>query len=70
MRSDDESETQPVSRMVYEGIAGYSQLAVLSYGTILLLFETGRFDLRESLTLVCVDLDWLTYGEDTLSVRQ
>jgi hypothetical protein len=56
--------------MVYEGIARYSQLAVLSDGTILLLFEPGRFDLRESLTLVCVDLDWLTYGEDTLSVRQ
>jgi hypothetical protein len=47
---------------VYDGAAGYSQLGVLSDGTILVLFETGRFDLRESITLARVDPDWLTQG--------
>jgi len=67
--SYDEGETWPVSRTVYEGAAGYSQLAVLSDGTILALFESGRFDLRESITLVRLDLNWLTYEKDTLSPR-
>jgi len=58
--SYDEGETWPVSRLVYDGAAGYSQLAVLSDGTILVLFETGRFDLREAITLARVDLGWLT----------
>ena len=65
--SYDEGETWPISRRVYEGAAGYSQLAVLSDGTILVLFEAGRYDLRESLTLVHVDIDWLTRGIDTLA---
>jgi sialidase-1 len=42
--------------------AGYSQIGVLSDGTILVLFETGRFDLRESITMARVDLDWLEGG--------
>jgi sialidase-1 len=58
--SYDEGETWPVSRLVYEGAAGYSQLAVLSDGSILVLFEAGRYDLRESITLARVSLDWLT----------
>lgn len=61
--SYDGGETWPVSRLVYEGAAGYSQLAVLSDGTILVLFEAGRYDLRESLTLARVDLGWLTQGQ-------
>jgi sialidase-1 len=62
--SYDEGETWPVAKLVYEGAAGYSQLAVLSDGTILDLFEAGRYDLRESITLVRVDLAWLTDGAD------
>lgn len=64
--SYDEGETWDVSRLVYEGAAGYSQLAVLSDHSILALFETGRYDLRESITLIRVDLDWLTDGTDQL----
>lgn len=56
--SSDEGATWPVSRLVYEGADGYSQLAVLSDATILLLFETGRFDLRESITLARVGPRW------------
>jgi sialidase-1 len=65
--SYDEGETWEVSKLVYEGAAGYSQLAVLSDHTILVLFETGRFDLRQSITLARVDLEWLTDGKDRLA---
>ncbi|MBC7233587.1 MAG: exo-alpha-sialidase [Chloroflexi bacterium] len=64
--SYDEGKTWPVSKLVYEGAAGYSQLAVLSDYSILALFETGKYDLRESITLIRVDLDWLTDGRDHL----
>lgn len=62
--SYDEGASWPVARLVYEGAAGYSQLAVLSDHTILALFETGRFDLRESITLIHVSLEWLAGGSD------
>lgn len=65
--SYDEGETWPVSCLIYEGAAGYSQLAVLSDGTILLLFETGRYDLRESITLARFDASWLTNGKDSMT---
>jgi len=64
--SYDEARTWPISKLVYEGAAGYSQLAVLSDGSILALFEAGRYDLRESITLIRVDLPWLTDGSDRL----
>lgn len=64
--SYDEGKTWPVSKLIYEGAAGYSQLAVLSDYSILALFEAGRYDLRESITLVRVDLSWLTEGRDRL----
>lgn len=67
--SYDEGETWPVSRLVYQGAAGYSQLGVLSDGTILALFETGRYDLRESITLARVNLDWLSGGKDELEAE-
>ena len=60
--SYDEGVTWPVSRLVYEGAAGYSQLAVLSDGTILALFEAGRYDLRQSITLARMPLTWLEGG--------
>jgi sialidase-1 len=62
--SYDEGATWPISRLVYEGAAGYSQLGVLSDGSILVLFETGRYDLRESITLGRVSLSWLAAGAD------
>ena len=41
--SYDEGETWEVPKLVYEGAAGYSQLAVLSDYTILALFEAGVY---------------------------
>ena len=64
--SHDEGKSWPVAKLVYEGAAGYSQLAVLSNGSILALFEAGRYDLRESIALIQVDLPWLTDGADRL----
>lgn len=64
--SYDEGKSWPVAKLVYEGAAGYSQLAVLSNGSILALFEAGRYDLRESIALIQVDLPWLTDGADRL----
>jgi len=68
--SYDEGETWPISRLVYQGAAGYSQLAVLSDFSILALFETGKYDLRESITLARLNLDWLSGGKDQLEARQ
>ena len=67
--SYDEAETWPISKLVFQGAAGYSQLAVLPDYTILALFETGRYDLRESITLIRVSLDWLTDGRDKLDLN-
>jgi len=64
--SYDEGGTWPISKLVYEGAAGYSSLGVLSDQIILALFETGRYDLRESISLIRFDLDWLTDGNDQL----
>jgi sialidase-1 len=64
--SYDEGKTWEFSKLVYNGAAGYSQLAVLSDHTILALFETGKYDLRQSITLIRVNLDWLTDGKDQL----
>ncbi len=68
--SYDEGASWPVSKLVYEGAAGYSQLAVLSDHTILALFETGRYDLRQSITLARLSLDWLTDGADHIAPAQ
>jgi sialidase-1 len=68
--SYDEGVTWPISKLVYQGAAGYSSLAVLSDHSILALFETGEFDLRESITLIRFDLAWLTEGMDSLTLAE
>lgn len=60
--SYDEAVTWPFSRRVFEGAAGYSQLAVLSDLRILVLFEAGRYDSRESITLTRMPLVWPENG--------
>lgn len=64
--SYDEGLTWNVSKQVYDGPSAYSSITVLSDYTIIILFETGKYDYRESLTLIKVDLDWLTNGQDAL----
>ncbi|TFF89134.1 MAG: hypothetical protein EU549_01675 [Promethearchaeota archaeon] len=65
--SYDEGNTWNVSREIYSGPAAYSQLAVLSNKTILLLIECGKYDYRESISLVRFTLDWLTRGTDSIN---
>ncbi len=66
--SYDEGKTWPVSRTVEPGYSGYSDLAVLANGTILLLYEKAADGARafqpDSLTLAQFPLAWLTKGAD------
>ncbi len=66
--SYDEGTTWPVSRSVEPGYSGYSDLAVLPNGSILLLYEKAADGARafapDSLTLAKFPLAWLTNGAD------
>ena len=64
--SYDEGKTWNVSKMVYEGPSAYSSIAILSDYTICVLFETGKYDYRQSITFIKVDLNLLTDGQDQL----
>ncbi|MFW9877643.1 MAG: exo-alpha-sialidase [Candidatus Thorarchaeota archaeon] len=64
--SYDEGLTWNVSKQVYEGPSAYSSIAILSDYTICVLFETGKYDYRESITLIKIDINWLTDGLDVL----
>ena len=62
--SEDEAESWDISREIYSGPSAYSQIVVLADLTICILFETGKYDYREQIVLVKVDLDWLEESED------
>jgi sialidase-1 len=64
--SYNDGRTWEVSKEIYEGPSAYSQIAILSDKTICVLFEMGKYDYRESLVFIKVDLEWLTDGEDQL----
>lgn len=49
--SPDDGRSWPVSSLVYRGPSGYSELAVLSDGTILLLYERGRISYSEKISM-------------------
>lgn len=57
--SRDEAQTWPVSKVLYDGPASYSCLAVLADGTILCLYERGLKSPAEIITLARFDLAWL-----------
>lgn len=59
--SYDESKTWPVKRSVEPGPSGYSDLAVLPKGAILLLYERAS-----TLVLARFNLEWLSEGRDQL----
>lgn len=63
--SYDEGKTWPVSKVVNEGLSGYSCLAVFKDGTIGCMFDSGEeeFD-RQRLSIF--NLEWLTDGADEL----
>lgn len=73
--SYDEGQTWPVSKSLEPGYSAYSDLALLSDGTILCFYERGRKSDAEKLkptsyaglTMARFNLEWLTDGKDTLS---
>jgi len=61
--SFDEAQTWPTSRLLDPRPSAYSCLAVLTDGTIGILYEAGWKHAYESLVFARFDLDWLTEGE-------
>lgn len=57
--SDDEGNTWPVSRSLYEGPSAYSSLTVLPNGDIGCLYERGKENAYETLVLARFPLVWV-----------
>ncbi len=68
--SYDNGKTWPVSKVLEPGRSAYSDLALLSNGTILCLYERGFIEGNELntklLTIARFNLEWLTDGKDSL----
>jgi sialidase-1 len=64
--SYDEGGSWPVARMLWDGPAAYSSLAVLRDSTIGCLYERGEKSAYETITFAHFNLEWLSYGEDRL----
>jgi sialidase-1 len=62
--SYDEGATWPISRVVNEGPAAYSSLAVLPDRSIGVLFERGEQSPYERITFARLTLRWLTHGSE------
>jgi sialidase-1 len=70
--SYDEGKTWPVIKTVEPGFSGYSDLAAMNDGTILLFYERGSTDGKNHyktglLTVARMNLEWLTDGSDTFA---
>lgn len=72
--SYDESKTWAVKRPIDTGYSGYSDLAVLPDGTILLLYERSAEGAKQfapiALTLARFNLEWLTDGKDAIARKK
>jgi len=62
--SRDDGRTWPHCRVLNEGLAGYSDMAVTKEGRILCLFENGKKDYCENITIVEVNRAWLAAGKN------
>ncbi len=61
--SRDDGRTWPFARVLNEGLAGYSDLAVTKEGKILCVFENGKKDYCEKISIVEVERAWLLAGK-------
>lgn len=61
--STDEGQSWPVAKLLYDGPAAYSDLAVLPDETICCLYECGESNPYERLRLARFTVDWLTNQE-------
>ena len=57
--SRDDGRTWSRSRLLNEGLAGYSDMAVSTDGNIFCVFENGVADYCEKITVVELDRDWI-----------
>jgi sialidase-1 len=57
--STDKGDTWPVKRLLYEGPSAYSDLCMLPGGDIACLYENGRFNPYDRITLARFSLQWL-----------
>lgn len=57
--SEDEGQSWPITKTLYEGPSAYSSLAVLPNGEILCLYENGEANPYEKITLARFPLNWL-----------
>jgi len=62
--SRDDGKSWPCSRVLSKELAGYSDIAVTKAGKILCVFENGKRDYCEKLSIVQVDRAWLVGGKD------
>ena len=61
--SKDDGKTWTGSRTLNEGLAGYSDMAIKKNGQILCVFENGKRDYCEKISIVCLNRSWLTARE-------
>lgn len=67
--SYDEGKTWPVARVLWNKEAGYSAMAVLPDGAIVVLFERGEFDwwgANQSIAIARFNLAWIEKGFETV----
>ena len=61
--SRDDGQTWVTSRTLNEGLSGYSDLAVKKNGQILCVFENGKRDYCEKISIICIKKTWLEVKE-------
>jgi sialidase-1 len=57
--SYDEGATWPVSKLIYDGPAAYSCMAILPDKSVACLFECGEKNSYEKVTLARFPVEWL-----------
>ena len=63
--SKDDGKTWTASRTLNEGLSGYSDVAIKKNGQILCVFENGKRDYCEKISVICLNRSWLTAREKT-----
>jgi len=64
--SYDECRTWPISKVLWEGPAAYSDLCIAPDMSICCFYERGTEDTYERITFARFNLEWLTDGQDRL----
>ena len=68
--SRDDGQTWITSRTLNEGLSGYSDLAVKKNGQILCVFENGKRDYCEKISIACIKKSWLKAKEKLKDLKK